>query len=290
MSKTDAPAELAHPLTDPSRRDFVRASLGSSFAAAVLPVTAQTIVKTDSAGLTVGEVVVKVGDLSLPVYRAMPSGAKNLPVVLVVSEIFGVHEHIADVARRFARQGYLALAPELFTRHGDPGSYGEVGKLISEVVNQTHDAQVMADLDACVGWAQANGGDTRKLAITGFCWGGRIVWMYAAHNPALSAGVAWYGPLARAYAVGDRTAIEVAPRIKAPMLGLYGGDDSGIPNASVEQMRAALQAAGNTRSEIVLYPGAPHAFHADYRPSYRKAEAEDGWRRCLAWLATHGVA
>ncbi len=290
MPQTDVPTEEARPLSDPSRRDFVRATLGSSFAAAVLPVTAQTMVKTDSAGLTVGEVAVKVGDLSLPVYRAMPAGGKNLPVVLVVSEIFGVHEHIADVARRFARQGYLAMAPELFVRQGDPGSYGEVGKLISEVVNQARDAQVMADLDACVGWAQATGGDTRKLGITGFCWGGRIVWMYAAHNPALAAGVAWYGPLARAYAAGDRTAIEVAPRIKAPMLGLYGGDDSGIPNEGVEQMRVALKAAGNTRSEIVLYPGTPHAFHADYRPSYRKTEADDGWRRCLAWFKTHGVA
>ena len=290
MSKTDVPTDPARPGPDPGRRDFVRASLGSGFAAAVLPVTAQTMLKTDSGGLTVGEVVVKAGDFSLPVYRAMPSGGTNLPVVLVVSEIFGVHEHIADVARRFARQGYLALAPELFVRQGDPGSYGEIGKLISEVVNQARDAQVMADLDACVGWAQANGGDTRKLGITGFCWGGRIVWMYSAHNPALAAGVAWYGPLARAYAAGDRTAIEVAPRIKAPMLGLYGGDDSGIPNEGVEQMRAALRAAGNTRSEIVLYPGTPHAFHADYRPSYRKTEAEDGWRRCLAWFKAHGVA
>jgi len=287
MSKTDAPDR---PPLDHGRRDFVRAGLGSSFAAAVLPVSAQTLVKTDSAGLTVGEVNVKVGELSLPVYRAMPSGGKNLPVLLVVSEIFGVHEYIADVARRFARRGYLALAPELFVRQGDPGSYGEIGKLLSEVVNQARDAQVMADLDACVGWAQANGGDTRKLGITGFCWGGRIVWMYAAHNPALAAGVAWYGPLARAYAAGDRTAIEVAPRIKAPMLGLYGADDSGIPNTSVEQMRAALTSAGNNRSEIVLYPGTPHAFHADYRPSYRQTEAEDGWRRCLAWFKTHGVA
>ena len=290
MSKTDASTEPARPLPDPGRRDFVRASLGSGFAAAVLPVTAQTMVKTDSVGLTVGEVVVKVGDFSLPVYRAMPIGGKHLPVVLVLSEIYGVHEHIADVARRFARQGYLALAPELFVRQGDPGSYGETGKLISEVVNQARDAQVMADLDACVGWAQANGGDTRKLGITGFCWGGRIVWMYAAHNPALAAGVAWYGPLARAYAAGDRTAIEVAPRIKAPMLGLYGGDDSGIPNEGVEQMRAALKAAGNIRCEIVLYPGTPHAFHADYRPSYRQTEAEDGWRRCLAWFKAHGLA
>ena len=209
--------------------------------------------------------------------------------MLVVSEIFGVHEHIADVARRFARQGYLAIAPELFDRQGDPGSYGEIGKLIAEVVNQARDAQVMADLDACVAWANANGGDSAKLGITGFCWGGRVVWMYAAHNPALTAGVAWYGPVARAYAAGDRSPIEVAPRIKAPMLGLYGGADAGIPNDTLDTMRAALKASGNTRSEIVIYPDTPHAFHADYRPSYRKEAADDGWRRCLAWFASHGV-
>ena len=286
----ETPADLLAPLPDRSRRDFVRASLGSGFAAAVLPVTAQTQVNTDSAGLSVGEITIGVGDFNMPAYRAMPSAKSKLPVVLVVSEIFGVHEHIADVARRFARQGYLAIAPELFERQGDPGSYGEIGKLVAEVVNQAKDAQVMADLDACVAWAKVNGGDTSKLGITGFCWGGRIVWMYAAHHPALSAGVAWYGPLARAYAQGDKTAIDVAPRIKAPMLGLYGGADGGIPNDSVEQMRAALKAAGNHRSEIVLYPDTPHAFHADYRPSYRQAEAEDGWRRCLAWFKNHGVA
>ncbi len=285
-TKTDPVA----PLHDPGRRDFVRATPGSGFAAAVLPVAAQTQVKTDSTGLSVGEVSISVGDFKMPAYRAAPIGKTNLPVVLVVSEIFGVHEHIADVARRFARQGYLAIAPELFVRQGDAGSYGEVGKLIAEVVNQARDAQVMADLDACVAWAKAQGGDTSRLGITGFCWGGRIVWMYAAHNPALTAGVAWYGPVARAYAAGDATAVAVASRIKAPMLGLYGGDDAGIPNDTVEQMRAALKAGGNGRSEIVLYPDTPHAFHADYRPSYRKAAADDGWHRCLAWFKSHGVA
>lgn len=275
---------------DPDRRDFVRATLGSSFAAAVLPVSAQTQIKTDSSGLVVGEVSIGVGDFKMPAYRAMPSGKTNLPVVLVVSEIFGVHEYIADVARRLARQGYLAIAPELFVRQGDPGSYGEVAKLIAEVVNQARDAQVMADLDACVAWAKGQGGDVSRLGITGFCWGGRTVWMYAAHHSALKAGVAWYGPVARSYAAGDKTALQVAAQIKAPMLGLYGGDDAGIPNDTVEQMRAALKAAGNQASEIVLYPNTPHAFHADYRPSYRKAEAEDGWRRCLDWFKRHGVA
>jgi carboxymethylenebutenolidase len=285
----DTPTDLLRPPQDTGRRDFVRATLGSGFAAAVLPVTAQTQVKTDATDLTAGEVTILVGDFQLPAYRAMPAGKSRLPVVLVVSEIFGVHEHIADVARRFARQGYLAIAPELFVRQGDPGSYGEIAKLMAEVVNQTRDAQVMADLDACVAWAAANGGDGGKLGITGFCWGGRIAWMYAAHNPALAAGVAWYGPVARAYAAGDKSAIDVAPRIKAPMLGLYGDDDAGIPNDTLEHMRAALKAAGNTRSQIVLYPDTPHAFFADYRPSYRKQAAEDGWRRCLAWLKANGV-
>jgi carboxymethylenebutenolidase len=290
MNETQPDLLALPPLPDSGGGDFARAGLGRGFAAAVLPVTAQTEVKTDASGLTVGEVTIKVGDFKLPAYRAMPSGRSNLPVVLVVSEIFGVHEHIADVARRFARLGYLAIAPELFVRQGDAGSHGEIDRLIAEVVSQARDAQVMADLDACVAWAKANGGDTRKLGITGFCWGGRIVWMYAAHNPALTAGVAWYGPVARAYAPGDPTAIAVAPRIKAPMLGLYGGADAGIPNQTVEQMRAALKAAGNGRSEIVLYPDTPHAFHADYRPSYRKVEADDGWRRCIDWFKANGVA
>ncbi|MES2958419.1 MAG: dienelactone hydrolase family protein [Pseudomonadota bacterium] len=284
----DATADCLPP-TELNRRDFVRASLGSGFAAAVLPVSAQTEVKTDAAGLVVGEVSIAVGDFKMPAYCAAPAGKPKAPVVLVVSEIFGVHAHIADVARRLARQGYFAIAPELFERQGDAGSYGEIGKLVAEVVNQARDAQVMADLDACVAWAQGQGADTGKLGITGFCWGGRITWMYAAHNPALGAGVAWYGPVARAYAAGDKTAIEVAPRIKAAMLGLYGAADGGIPNETVEQMRAALKAAGNTRSEIVLYPDTPHAFHADYRPSYRKEAADDGWRRCLDWFKANGV-
>ena len=278
------------PLHEPGRSDAVRAIVGSSFAAAVMPVSAQTQVKTDAAGLTVGEVSIDVGDFKMPAYRAMPSGKTNLPVVLVVSEIFGVHEHIADVVRRFAHQGYLAIAPELFVRHGDAGGYDDVGKLIAEVVNQAKDLQVMTDLDACVAWATGQGGDATRLGITGFCWGGRTVWMYAAHNPALKAGVAWYGPVARAYAPGDKTALQVAAQVKAPMLGLYGGADAGIPNDTVEQMRTALKVAGNSASEMVLYPDTPHAFHADYRPNYRKPAADDGWRRCLDWFKRHGVA
>jgi carboxymethylenebutenolidase len=278
------------PTRDFSRRDFVRTGVGSGFAAAVLPVVAQTTIKTDTAGLTAGEVTIPVGDFKLPAYRAMPAGKSNLPVVLVVSEVFGVHEYIADVARRFAKQGYLAIAPELFVRQGDAGSYGEIAKLLAEVVNKTPDKQVLGDLDACAAWAKGNGGDANKLGITGFCWGGRIVWMYAAHQPALKAGVAWYGALASGRYPGDKSALEVAAQIKAPMLGLYGGADAGIPNDTVEKMREALKAAGNTKSEIVIYPDTPHAFHADYRPSYRKEQAEDGWKRCLAWFSANGVA
>jgi carboxymethylenebutenolidase len=279
-----------------SRRDFVRAAVGTGFASAVLPVTAQAI-RTDSAGLTVGEITIMAGDFKLPAYRAVPAGktaADKLPVVLVVSEIFGVHEYVADVARRFAKLGYLAIAPELFVRQGDAQSYGEVGKLVAEVVSKVPDAQVMGDLDACIAWANANSGDTARLAITGFCWGGRIAWLYAAHNAALKAGVAWYGQMQ-----GERSAlkpanpIDLVGQLKAPVLGLYGDKDTGIPLTAVDAMKAALAASPNPaakKSEFVVYPGAGHAFHADYRPSYQREAAEDGWKRCVAWFKANGVA
>jgi carboxymethylenebutenolidase len=277
---------------DLTRRDFVRAAVGTGFAASVLPVTAQTI-KTDSDGLTVGEVTVMVGDFKMPAYRAMPAGKKDLPVVLVVSEIFGVHEHIADVARRFAKLGYLAIAPELFVRQGDAQSYGEIGKLMSEVVNKVPDAQVMGDLDACVAWAKANGGDTARLGITGFCWGGRIVWLYAAHSPGLKAGVAWYGRLVdQPNPLKPKNPIDLVGQIHAPVLGLYGAEDQGIPVATVDRMKAALAtgSAGAKASQFVVYPGAGHAFNADYRPSYQKDAAQDGWKRCVAWFKANGVS
>ena len=270
-----------------SRRRFVRTSVGSGFAAAVLPVVAQTQIKTPSDGLVVGEVTIPVGSFKMPAYRAAPAGKANAPVVLVISEIFGVHEHIADVARRLARAGYFAVAPELFVRQGDASDYGEVAKLVAEVINKTPDAQVMGDLDATVAWARGEGAAADKLGVTGFCWGGRTTWMYTAHNPAVKAAVPWYGPVARSYFPGDKTALDLVARIKAPVLGLYGAADGGIPNDTVEKMRDALKAAGNTTSELVLYPDTPHAFHADYRPSYRKEQAEDGWKRCLAWFGRH---
>ncbi|MBS0443019.1 MAG: dienelactone hydrolase family protein [Proteobacteria bacterium] len=277
------------PSRDLSRRGFVKTAVGSGFAAAVLPVTAQTI-KTDSEGLTVGEVTIPVGDFKMPAYSARPAGKTGLPVILVVSEIFGVHEHIADIARRFAKLGYLAIAPELFVRQGDAQSYGEIAKLVSEVIAKTPDAQVMGDLDASVAWAKANGGDVSRLGITGFCWGGRTTWMYSAHNPAVKAAVAWYGPVARSYFPGDKSALDVAASIKAPVLGLYGAADEGIPRDTLDKMMAALKAAGNGKSELVVYPDTPHAFHADYRPSYRKGPAEDGWKRAVAWFKANGVA
>lgn len=280
------------PSKDFSRRDFVRTAVGTGFAAAVLPIGAQTI-RTDSTGLTVGEVTVTVGDFKMPVYRAMPAGKSGLPVVLVVSEIFGVHEHIADVARRFAKAGYLALAPELFIRQGDAQSYGEIAKLIAEVISKVPDAQVMKDLDACVAWARDNGGDTQKLAVTGFCWGGRITWLYSAHSPAVKAAVAWYGRLVGAASeLTPKHPVDLAGQLNGPVLGLYGAADTGIPLDTVERMKTALGggSAAAKKSEFVIYPDAPHAFHADYRPSYRKAAADDGWNRCLAWFKANGVA
>lgn len=278
---------------DLTRRDFVRAAaVGTGFAAAVLPVTAQTI-RTDSTGLTVGEVTIRVGDFKMPAYRAMPSGKADLPVVLVVSEIFGVHEHIADVARRFAKLGYLAIAPELFVRQGDAQSFGETAKLLSEVVNKVPDAQVMGDLDACVAWARANGGNTGKLGVTGFCWGGRITWLYAAHSPAVKAAVAWYGKLVDPpNPLKPQNPIDLVGQIRAPVLGLYGAEDQGIPVATVERMKTALAtgSASAKASQFVVYPGAGHAFNADYRPSYQQDAAQDGWKRCVAWFKANGVA
>ncbi len=266
-----------------TRRDFVQTSLGAGFAAAVLPVAAQTMITTDTQGLTAGEVQIPTKDGQMPAYRAMSAGKTGLPTVLVVQEVFGVHEHIKDVARRLAKQGYLAVAPELYARQGDATKYTDTGALMKEIVSQVSDAQVMGDLDAAAAWAAKNGG-AGKLGITGFCWGGRVVHMYASHNPNVAAGVAWYGRTAGSYHAGDKTPLDVAGQIKAPVLGLYGGADSGIPTDTVENFGAALKAAGNTRSEMVIFPNTPHAFYADYRPSYRKEAADDGWKRLTAWF------
>ena len=276
-----------------TRRALVRASVGSGFAAAVLPICAQTEVKTDAVGLITGEVTVPVGDFKMPAYRAAPAQHRGAPVVLVLSEVFGVHEYIADVARRLAKAGYFAIAPELFVRQGDASSYGEVAKLLAEVVNQVPDAQVMTDLDACVAWARGQGADAAKLGVTGFCWGGRMTWLYAAHNPGVRAAVSWYGRLVgTASVLTPKHPIELTIKLHAPVLGLYGEKDTGISLESVAQMKQVLAtgSAAAKKSEFVIYPDAPHAFHADYRPTYRKPAADDGWARCLAWFKTHGVA
>ncbi len=278
----------------PTRRLALQTALGLGYAASAAPLIAQTAIKTSSEGLIEGEVVVDVNGFKMPAYRSAPKGKTNLPVVLVISEIFGVHEYIADVTRRFAKAGYLAIAPELFVRQGDPSSYGEMGKLIAEVISKVPDAQVMADLDATLQWAGKNGGNANRAAITGFCWGGRITWLYAAHNPKLKAGVAWYGRVeGQTNANNPKHPVDLAVQLKAPVLGLYGGEDAGIPVTSVNNMKEVLALAasrGNkaaTASEFVLYPDAPHAFHADYRPSYRAAPATDGWNRALAWFKQH---
>ena len=276
-----------------NRRAFVRSAVGTGFAAAVLPVMAQTVIKTDSAGMVAGEVTINVGDFKMPAYRAAPAGHTGLPVVLVTSEIFGVHEHIGDVARRFAKAGYFTVAPELFVRQGDAGSYGETAKLVSEVISKLPDAQVMGDLDATLAWAKAEGADISRSGITGFCWGGRITWLYSAHNSQLRAGVAWYGRLVGASTpLTPKHPVDVVASLNGPVLGLYGEKDTGIPQDTVEKMKAALAtgSAAAKKSEFVGYPDAPHAFHADYRPSYRKEAADDGWKRCLAWFKSHGVA
>jgi carboxymethylenebutenolidase len=277
------------PKTHYTRREFVMTTLASGFAAAVQPVAASTQITTDAGGLAAGEVRIAVQGGEIPAYRAMPAGGRNLPTVLVVQEIFGVHEHIKDVCRRFAKAGYLAIAPELYARQGDVSKLTDIDQILS-IVGKVPDAQVMSDLDAAAAWAAGNGGDPGRLAVTGFCWGGRITWLYAAHNPKLKAGVAWYGRVVgQASENTPRHPIDLAGRIDAPVLGLYGGADAGIPNDTVDHMREELRAAGK-KSEIHTYPDAPHGFHADYRPSYRKEAAEDGWKRLLAWFRKHGAA
>ncbi|MBU0589707.1 MAG: dienelactone hydrolase family protein [Gammaproteobacteria bacterium] len=276
-----------------TRRTALKAALGVGYAASVLPIMAQTAIKTPTDGLTTGEITIDVKGFKMPAYRAAPAGKSNLPVVLVLSEIFGVHEHIADVANRFARAGYLAIAPELFVRQGDAQSYGEMAKLMAEVINKVPDAQVMGDLEATVQWAGANGGDLSRVGVTGFCWGGRQTWLFTAHSKYIKAGVAWYGRIVGANNdLTPRNPIDIATSLNGPVLGLYGGADTGIPLDTVEKMKGAL-AGGNAASkasQFVVYPEAPHAFNADYRPSYRKEAADDGWKRCLAWFKANGVA
>ena len=295
-----------HQHNDSSRRDFMKTSLkastatvtagalGLGFVAASEPVLAQAI-KTDFSGIKAGEQDIPVGNFNMPAYISRPEkSSAALPIVIVVSEIFGVHEHIADISRRFAKLGYLAIAPEFFTRAGDPNAYGTIAEIQSNIVAKTPDPQVLGDLKAAIAWAGKNGGDLKKVGVTGFCWGGRITWL-AATMPEVKAGVAWYGRL-----VGDKTAnnprqpVEIAADLKAPVLGLYGSADTGIPLDTVEQMKAALAKVSSNpaakASTFEIYPDAPHAFHADYRNTYREGPAKDGWVKCLAWFKRYGVA
>lgn len=272
-----------------TRRNFITtATLATGFAVAVQPIAAG-VITTDSQGLIADFVRIPVTDGEIPAYRAQPATGGNFPIVLVIQEIFGVHEHIQDVVRRLAKLGYLAIAPELFIRQGDVSKLRSIDE-IRPIVATVPDAQVLSDLDATVDWgvkfARGNGA---RLGVTGFCWGGRITWLYAAHNPKVKAGVAWYGRV-----VGDGTKlqpqqpIELAATLKAPVLGLYGGKDTSIPLATLEQLKTKLK-DGNNPSEIVVYPDAPHAFFADYRPSYRENDAKDGWQRLQAWFKQYGV-
>lgn len=270
-----------------TRRGFAVTSLAAGFAAAVSPVASATIT-TDSTGLNAGEVKIPVKDGTVPGYRAEPATGRNFPTVLVIQEVFGVHEHIRDLCRRLAKAGYYAIAAELYARQGDvskaPG-IEDVMKIVAKVPND----QVMSDLDASAAFAKSEGADTTKLAVTGFCWGGGKTWLYTAHNPAVKAAVAWYGPLVGRPGMQGPAPIDVAAQIKGRVLGLYAGLDTGITEDNRNQMLAALKAAGDTQSNIVVYPDAQHGFNADYRPSYNEADAKDGWSKMLAWFKSHGV-
>ena len=272
-----------------ARRGFIMTGLMTGLTLATERVEAQ-VIDTSANGLHAGEVGIAVGNGTLPAYAARPQGAGRFATVLVIEEIFGVHHYIKDVCRRLARAGYLAVAPELYARQADLSTMTDPQTIVRTVIEKAPDATVMGDLDAAAAWAASDGhGDPRRLAVTGFCRGGRDTWLYAAHNPALKAAVAWYGPLGGATsAVQPHTATWAASRLLCPLLGLYGGAD---PSSTPEQRRQAetdARAAGKT-ARIVVYPHAPHGFHADYRPSYRPEAAGDGWRRMLAWFAEHGV-
>jgi len=272
-----------------NRREFLARKLAAGFALAVRPIGAQTIT-TDTKGLTAGEVQIPMADGKMvPAYYARPSRSGKFPTVLVVQEIFGVHEHIKDLCRRLAKSGYMAVATEMFARQGDVSKIENVQEIVDKVVSKVPDSQVMSDLDSTAAWAAKNGGSADRLAITGFCWGGRIVWLYAAHNPRLITGAAWYGRLE-----GDKNALtpqnplDYAALLKAPVIGFYGGKDTGIPKESIERMRAVLSVV-DTSSLIIVYPDAQHGFNADYRPSYNKDDAEDAWQKMLTWFKKAGV-
>lgn len=292
MNDQDAHFDSLLPPLRLNRRNFMATTVATGFSLAAGQAVAQTTITTDVNGLVAGKVDIPVKDGKMPAYRAAPKGKKDLPTVLVVSEIFGVHEYIQDVCRRLAHQGYLAIAPELFARQGDPSKYTEIPKLQAEIIGKVPDAQVMSDLDSTAAWATSNGGNPDRLGIVGFCWGGRQVWLYAAHNPKLKAGAAWYGQLGgQPSELKPKSVLSQVNDLKAKVLGAYGGKDAGISMADVDKMRLELAQgpAAAKASRIDVYPDAPHAFHADYRPSYRKAEAEQAWTRMLDWFKQNGL-
>ena len=275
------------------REFFVTSIIAGAFALAVQPIQGQTRITTDTKGLTAGEVKIPVSGGTMPAYRAMPDKKGKFPVVLVVHEIFGVHEWIQDVTRRFAKLGFLAIAPALYARQGDVQNLSDAREINREVFSKIPDTQSMTDLDAAVNWAQKNGGNTKKLSITGFCWGGRIVWLYAAHNKNVDAGAAWYGRLVPSERspkneAQPTTPIDYAKDLRVPIIGFYGGQDTGIPLDGVQRMQDELK-KGKSGSEIVVYPNAQHGFHADYRPSFNKESSEDAWQKLLSWFKQHGA-
>ncbi|EHK63485.1 dienelactone hydrolase family protein [Achromobacter arsenitoxydans] len=292
MKDQDAQFDSLLPPLRLDRRGFIATTVAAGFSLAAGPAVASTAISTDANGLVAGKIDIPSPDGKIPAYHAAPQGKKNLPTLIVVQEIFGVHEYIQDVCRRLAHQGYLAIAPELYARQGDPSKYTEIPKLQAEIVSKVPDKQVQGDLDATAAWAAAHGGNPDRLGILGFCWGGRQVWLYAAHNPKLKAGAAWYGQLAgEPSELKPKPVLAIVNDLKAPVLGAYGGKDAGISQADVDRMRIELAkgSASAKASRIDIYPEAPHAFHADYRPSYRKAEAEQAWTRMLDWFKQNGV-
>ena len=272
-----------------NRREFIMTSLAIGFAFASNPIMAQAI-NTDDNGLIAGEVSVPVNDGNMPAYRAMPKSGKNLPVILVIQEIFGVHEHIKDVCRRFAKLGYMAIAPELFARQGDVSKMTDIGEILNKVVSKVPDAQVFSDLDATVAYVKTiKKANTIKLATVGFCWGGRTVWLYAAHNPAVKTGVAYYGLLNGMKSdIKANDPVDIGSQIKAPILGLYASQDSFIKPEVIEQMQVELEKS-ESLSEIIVFPAVNHGFYADYRPTYNKTAADYSWQLTRDWLKKHGV-
>ena len=272
-----------------ARRGFMMTGLITGFTLATECVHAQAI-HTDSAGLVTGEMQVPVADGQLPGYFARPEGAGPFPVVQVIEEIFGIHEYIRDTCRRLAKLGYLAVTAELYAREGDLSKMTDINTIVSTVISKAPDATLMTDLDSIADWAFAHGGDPARLGVVGFCRGGRAVWLYDAHSPRLKAAVAFYGPVNDGRsAIQPHTATDLATDLHAPLLGLYGAKDPGIAPADVQAAAAKARAAGKT-VDIVIYPDAGHGFHADYRPTYVRDAAEDGWSRMQAWFKRYGVA